>query len=83
MMRTSVRRTLTFLAFTTFVPVLVMGCPKKEPVVDDAGAPPPPVERADGDRARAPRRRRRADARRRARGGQEVERRPGATTRTS
>ena len=33
MMRSSIRRTLTFLAFTTFVPVLVMGCPKKEPAV--------------------------------------------------
>jgi hypothetical protein len=43
MMRTPIRRTLTFLAFTAFVPVLVMGCPKKEPVVEDAGAPPPPT----------------------------------------
>jgi hypothetical protein len=43
MMRSSIRRTLTFLAFTTFVPVLVMGCPKKEPAVEDAGAPPPPT----------------------------------------
>jgi hypothetical protein len=40
-MRSSIRRTLTFVAFTAFVPVLVMGCPKKEPVVEDAGAPPP------------------------------------------
>jgi hypothetical protein len=43
MMRSSIRRTLTFVAFTAFVPVLVMGCPKKEPVVEDAGAPPPPT----------------------------------------
>jgi len=41
MMRSPLRRTLTFLAFTAFVPVLVMGCPKKEPVVEDAGLPPP------------------------------------------
>ncbi len=41
-MRSPVRRTLTFLAFMTFVPVLVMGCPKKEPMVEDAGPPPPP-----------------------------------------
>jgi hypothetical protein len=41
-MRSPVRRTLTFLAFTTFVPVLVMGCPKKEAMVEDAGPPPPP-----------------------------------------
>jgi hypothetical protein len=43
MMRSSIRRTLTFLAFTAVVPVLVMGCPKKESVVEDAGAPPPPT----------------------------------------
>jgi hypothetical protein len=42
MMRSPVRRTLVFLAFSTFFPVLVMGCPKKEPAVEDAGAPPPP-----------------------------------------
>ncbi len=41
MMRSSIRRTLTFLAFTAFVPVLVMGCPKKEPVVEDAAPPTP------------------------------------------
>ena len=41
MMRSSIHRTLAFLAFTAFVPVLVMGCPKKEPAVEDAGAPPP------------------------------------------
>jgi hypothetical protein len=41
MTRSPIRRTLTFLAFTTFVPVLVMGCPKKEPMVEDAEAPPP------------------------------------------
>ncbi len=41
-MRSPVRRTLTFLAFVTFVPVLVMGCPKKEPMVDDAGPTPVP-----------------------------------------
>ena len=41
-MRSPVRRTLVFLAFSTFFPVLVMGCPKKEPAVEDAGAPPPP-----------------------------------------
>jgi hypothetical protein len=42
MTRSPVRRTLVFLAFSTFFPVLVMGCPKKEPAVEDAGAPPPP-----------------------------------------
>jgi|HubBroStandDraft_6_1064221.scaffolds.fasta_scaffold446814_2 hypothetical protein len=41
-MRSPVRRTLTFLAFVTFVPVLVMGCPKKEPMVEDAGPTPVP-----------------------------------------
>jgi hypothetical protein len=42
MTRSPVRRTFVFLAFSTFFPVLVMGCPKKEPAVEDAGAPPPP-----------------------------------------
>jgi hypothetical protein len=42
MTRSPLRRTLVFLAFSTFFPVLVMGCPKKEPAVEDAGAPPPP-----------------------------------------
>jgi hypothetical protein len=42
MMRSPVRRSLTFLAFSTIFPLLVMGCPKKEPAVEDAGAPPPP-----------------------------------------
>jgi hypothetical protein len=41
MTRSPIRRTLTFLAFTTFVPVLVMGCPKKEPMVEDAEPPAP------------------------------------------
>jgi hypothetical protein len=41
MTRSPIRRTLTFIAFTSFVPVLVMGCPKKEPMVVDAEAPPP------------------------------------------
>ena len=41
MTRSPIRRTLTFLAFTTFVPVLVMGCPKKEPMVEDAAPPAP------------------------------------------
>jgi hypothetical protein len=39
-MRSSIRRTLTFLAFTAFVPVVVMGCPKKESAVEDAGPTP-------------------------------------------
>ena len=44
MTRSPVRRSFLFLAFTTFVPVLVMGCPKKEPaVVEEAAAPPPPA----------------------------------------
>ena len=43
MTRSPIRRTLSFLAFTTFVPVLVMGCPKKDPVVEDAEAPVPTV----------------------------------------
>jgi hypothetical protein len=44
MTRTTVRRTLVFLGFTTLVPMFVMGCPKKEqPVVEEAAAPPPPA----------------------------------------
>jgi hypothetical protein len=46
MTRSPVRRTLTFLAFSTVLPLLVMGCPKKEPAVEDAGAPPPPPSSA-------------------------------------
>jgi hypothetical protein len=42
MTRSLFRRRLVFLAFSTFLPVLVLGCPKKEPAVEDAGAPPPP-----------------------------------------
>jgi hypothetical protein len=43
MTRSPVRRTFAFLAFMTFVPVVVMGCPKKEPaVIEEAAAPPPP-----------------------------------------
>jgi hypothetical protein len=43
MTRLLVRRTFVFLAFTAFAPVLLMGCPKKEPavVVEEAAAPPP------------------------------------------
>jgi len=40
MTRSPLRHTAVFLAFTTIVPVLMMGCPKKEPMVEDAGAPP-------------------------------------------
>lgn len=43
MTRPPVRRTLVFMAFSTLVPLLVMGCPKKEPMVEDTGAPPPPA----------------------------------------
>jgi hypothetical protein len=43
MTRSPVRRALSFLAFTTSVPMLVMGCPKKQPAVVDAEAPPPPA----------------------------------------
>jgi hypothetical protein len=46
MMRPHLRRTFTFLAFSTVFPLLVMGCPKKEPAVEDAGAPPPPPSSA-------------------------------------
>src|SRR5690348_1505945 len=42
MTRSSIRRTLVFVAFTTGLPVLLLGCPKKEePVVVEAGPPPP------------------------------------------
>jgi hypothetical protein len=40
-MTRSIRRTISVLACTTFLPLLIMGCPKKEPVVEDAGPPPP------------------------------------------
>jgi hypothetical protein len=46
MKRSPVRHFVVSLAFTTFVPVLVMGCPKKEPTVEDA-APPPPAALPD------------------------------------
>jgi hypothetical protein len=36
-----IRHTAVFLAFMTFVPVLLLGCPKKEPAVEDAGPPAP------------------------------------------
>ncbi len=43
MPRSSVRRVIAFVGFTTFVPALMMGCPKKPaPVVEEAGPPPPP-----------------------------------------
>lgn len=38
-----IRHAAVFLAFTTIFPVLILGCPKKEPMVEDAGAPPPPA----------------------------------------
>jgi len=41
MTRSPVRRALSFLAFTTSVPMLVMGCPKKQAEVVDAEPPPP------------------------------------------
>jgi hypothetical protein len=38
------RRTLTFVAVAVALPVVLMGCPKKEaPAAPDAGAPPPPA----------------------------------------
>jgi hypothetical protein len=44
MTRSTLRRTLVFVGFTTLVPVFMMGCPKKEqPVVEEAAAPPPPA----------------------------------------
>jgi hypothetical protein len=43
MTRSTIRRTLVFLGFTTLAPMFVLGCPKKEqPVVEEAAAPPPP-----------------------------------------
>jgi hypothetical protein len=42
-MTRSPARRLLFLAFTLSLPTLVLGCPKKQPMVQDAGeAPPPP-----------------------------------------
>jgi hypothetical protein len=46
MTRSPARHAFVFLAFSTVFPVLVMGCPKKEPAVEDAGAPPPPPSSA-------------------------------------
>jgi hypothetical protein len=43
MKRSPIRHAVVFLAFTTSVPVLVMGCPKKEAAVEEAGPPPPPA----------------------------------------
>ncbi len=43
MTRSSARRAAFFLAFTMSVPLLLMGCPKKQPPVEDAGAAPPPA----------------------------------------
>ena len=42
MTRSPIRHAAVFLAFT-FLPVLVLGCPKKEPMVEDAAPPPPPA----------------------------------------
>ncbi len=38
-----IRHAAVFLAFALFVPVLMLGCPKKEPMVEDAAPPPPPA----------------------------------------
>ncbi|HEX4629209.1 MAG TPA: hypothetical protein VH137_10510 [Gemmatimonadales bacterium] len=42
MIGSPIRHAAVFLAFTTLVPVLLLGCPKKEPAVEDAGPPPAP-----------------------------------------
>jgi len=42
MTRSPVRRAALFLAFTISIPAWVMGCPKKQPAVEDAQAPAPP-----------------------------------------
>jgi hypothetical protein len=43
MTRSPVRRAVLFFAFAVGFPVFVMGCPKKQPPVADAGDPAPPA----------------------------------------
>src|ERR1700691_2509818 len=43
MRRSPARRAAVFGAFALAFPVLLMGCPKKQPPVADAGEPAPPA----------------------------------------
>jgi hypothetical protein len=43
MTRSPARRAVIFFTFALAFPVFVMGCPKKQPPVVDAGEPPPPA----------------------------------------
>jgi hypothetical protein len=43
MTRSPARRAVIFFTFALAFPVFVMGCPKKQPLVVDAGEPPPPA----------------------------------------
>jgi hypothetical protein len=47
MTRSSTFRTLTFLALVTAFPAALLGCPKKQPPVVDAGAAPTAAEAPD------------------------------------
>ena len=43
MNRSPLRRAMSMLVFASALPLFVLGCPKKQPEVVDAGPPPPPV----------------------------------------
>jgi hypothetical protein len=47
MRRSSTVRSFSFFALALAFPAILMGCPKKQPAVEDAGAPPPVADTPD------------------------------------